>query len=835
MFNIKEIYNIKGMTCAACQANITKAVSKVNGVKSVNVNLLSNSMAVEFDENTTSSEDIIVAVVSIGYSAEVVNKTEKSNSFSNEWDKRKQLTKENVSTLKNRLFYSIILLIPLMYFSMGKMMSLPFPQYINNTLSLAIMQLLFAFPVLFINKKFFITGMKGLIKGVPNMDTLVMLGSSASFLYSVFSLLSVAFAAVNGKSTTGYHFYFDSSAMILTLVTVGKYLESVSKSKTTNALDRLLDLAPKTAVIIKNGQEVRVTTDSIELGDIVVIKPGDIIPVDGIVIEGRGFVDQSAISGESLPIEINIGDSVMTASVNKNGAFKFRAEKIGEDTTLSQIIKLVDDASNSKAPIARIADKVSAVFVPIVIAISVLTAIIWLILGKEISFALTSAVSVLVISCPCALGLATPVAIMVGTGKAANMGILVKDAGSLEKLHSIDTVILDKTGTITEGEPSLSDICVVTEKYDKKEILKLAASLEKNSNHPYALAVTKAYNDNDFLSVFDFTDNTGKGVFGTINGSVFRCGNQKFLTESGLKIPSNIVSVSDKYHNEGKTTLFLAENDEICALLSITDAVRPSSYEAIKMLKSMKINTVLLSGDNKIVANAVGKAVGIDEVYAEVLPNQKSDYVKAAVNSGRNVAMIGDGINDAPALANATVGIAIGAGTDIAVETADIVLVKNSLFDAVNAIKLSAAIIKNIKMNLFWAFFYNCIGIPIAAGAFYDFFKLQLSPMFAAAAMSLSSVFVVCNALRLRKFKEIKFVNENKGDTAMKKTILIDGMMCMHCKANVEKILLSIDGVSDVVVSLENKTAEVTLTKNIENNVFVSAIETAGYKIISCK
>lgn len=822
------------MTCAACQANVTKTVSKINGVKSVDVNLLSNSMSVEFNESVTSNEEIISAVVSIGYTAEIFGKTSKSNSFSSEWDKRKALTIESVLALKKRLIYSIILLIPLMYFSMGKMLSLPFVNFIDNTLSLAIIQLLFAFPILFINKKFFVSGIKGLIKGAPNMDSLVMLGSSASFLYSVFSLLTVAFAAVNGDQISTYHFYFDSSAMILTLVTVGKYLESISKSKTTNALDKLVDLAPKTAVIIKNGKEVRVNTDSIIVGDIVVIKPGDIIPVDGRVLEGRGFVDQSSISGESLPVEVTTGDSVITATINKNGSFKFRAEKVGDDTTLSQIIHLVDDAGSSKAPIARIADKVSAVFVPIVIAISVLTAIIWLLLGKDISFALTSAVSVLVISCPCALGLATPVAIMVGTGKAANMGILIKNAESLEKLHSIDTVVLDKTGTITEGEPSLCDIHLINEKCNITEVLRIAASLEKNSNHPYAQAILKAYKNDDLFEVLDFSDNTGKGVFGIIDGSVYRCGNKNFLTENDINIDDNIISVAKKYDSEGKTTLFLAKNDEICALFAISDAVRPSSYNAIKTLKQMKIKTVMLTGDNKTVAESVSKSVGIDDFCAEVLPTHKSDYVKNAVNDGNTVAMIGDGINDAPALACATVGIAIGAGTDIAVDTADIVLIKNSLFDAVNAIRLSSAIIKNIKLNLFWAFFYNCVGIPVAAGVFYDILGLQLSPMFAAAAMSLSSVFVVCNALRLRKFKEIKY-NNDKGDTTMKKTIEIDGMMCMHCKANVEKVLLSINGVSDVNVSLENKTAEVTLTEEIDNDIFISSIETAGYKVLSCK
>lgn len=825
-----------GMTCAACQANVSKAVSKIDGVSDVNVNLLSNSMMVEYDENRVSSEQIINAVVAVGYTAELSQKNSKKDGTTSEWEKRKQRAANDAKTLKNRLIYSVILLIPLMYFSMGHMLSLPVPEFLNNTLSSAIIQLILAFPILFINKKFFVSGFKGLIKRAPNMDSLVAIGSGASFLYSIYALLSAAYNYVNSVEPTEHHFYFESAAMILTLVTVGKYLESISKSKTTAALDKLASLAPKTAFVIRNGIEMRISTDSIVVGDTVVIRPGDTIPVDGVIIEGRGYVDQSAVTGESLPVELNAGDSVITATTNKNGSFKFRAEKIGEDTTLSQIIRLVDDASSSKAPIARIADKVSVVFVPVVITIAVLTAIIWLILGKDVSFALTSAVAVLVISCPCALGLATPVAIMVGTGKAASMGILIRNAESLEKLHSIDTVVLDKTGTITEGEPSVTDVFIADNAYSKNEILKISSSLESLSNHPYAHAIISAYKEKALYEVLDFCDHTGKGVSGKIDNDLWLCGNQKFMSENYVTLNDEILAVANEYLASGKTALYLAKNGIILALFAVSDTVRNSSTKAIKSLHDMKIRTVMLTGDNQKTANAVGKAVGVGEIVAEVMPGDKADFVNTLVTKGKKVAMIGDGINDAPALANATVGIAIGTGTDIAVETADVVLIKNSLFDAVNAIKLSSTIIKNIKMNLFWAFFYNSVGIPIAAGVFYDLLGLQLSPMLAAGAMSLSSIFVVCNALRLRKFKAIKYSEENDmEENIMKKTMVIDGMMCMHCKANVEKTLLAIDGVINVSVSLEDKTAEIELSSDIANDVFVSAIENAGYTVISCK
>lgn len=827
------------MTCAACQSNINKNVGKIDGVYSVNVNLLSNSMTVEYDEKIVNSDDIINAVQAIGYGASLYDFNSKNNSFKSKWDKRKIDALNAEKNLKQRVILSFLFLIPLMYISMGHMIGLPFPYILNDDrylLILAITQMLISIPILFINRKFFVSGFKGIFNRAPNMDSLVAMGSTASFVFSLVSLYLMSYNALNGRfdaAKSFYHnLYFESSAMILALVTLGKYFESRSKRKTSFSLDKLIDLSPKTAIILDNGKERIINTEDISVGDIVVIRPGDIIPVDGVLVEGVGFVDQSAVTGESLPVERLVNDSVICATKNVNGYFKFKATKVGEDTTLSQIINLVDEAGSSKAKIARIADKVSGVFVPIVIIVAAITAAIWLLIGKGIETALVHAVSVLVISCPCALGLATPVAIMVGTGKAANLGILVRSAEVLEKLYSVDTVVFDKTGTLTEGKPIVSDFIVLSDENNREDVLKIAASLENGSNHPYALAIIEEYKKygKELYNIENFSNISGRGISAKINDNVYFIGNVSFMKESNVPLDDSVYEYIDMLSSKGKTSLLFAKNDNLFAVFGLTDEIRSSSKDAIKALHKLNIKTVMLTGDNKIVANNVRDNLLIDEVFSEVMPADKDAYIKKAQANGKCVAMVGDGINDAPALARSDVGIAIGVGTDIAVETADIVLMKNSIFDVVSAVMLSRSIIKNIKTNLFWAFFYNIIGIPIAAGVL-SFVGVNLSPMIAAAAMSFSSFFVVTNALRLYKFKpcEIYKTEEN----VMKKVIKISGMMCGHCTARVEKALLETDGVKNVVMSLEDGTA--TVETELDSAVLIKVVENAGYSVIECK
>lgn len=826
-----EKFAVTGMTCAACQANVTRNVSALDGIVSVNVNLLTNSMKVEYDENVVTSQEIINAVTAIGYGATLFNNKKASNDSNGEWSERKNNAINASKSLKKRLIVSVILLVPLMYVSMGPMLSLPLPPLLKNAVCSAITQMLLSLIIIFINRKFYISGFKGLIKRAPNMDTLVAIGSFASFAYSTVMLYSMAYSPKNHAP----HLYFESAAMILVLVTVGKYLESLSKNKTTSALEKLVDLAPKTATVLRDGVETVLPAEEISVGDIIVIKPGDTLPVDGVITEGKGFLDQSAVTGESMPVEKNVGDTVICATANKNGHFLFKATRVGSDTTLSQIINLVDEASNSKAPISRIADKVSGVFVPIVLLIALITAAVWLFLDKGIAFALTSAVSVLVISCPCALGLATPVAIMVGTGKAANLGILVRSAETLENLHKVDTVVLDKTGTITSGEPVVTDVFVLGDELSESEFLKIAASLENGSNHPYALAIAKKYSG-PLYQTDDFSNVDGRGISGYVDRKLCLAGNASFMSDNNVTLPEDITAKAELLATEGKTVLYFAFDGVLTGMVTLADEIRKTSFEAIKTLNSMNIDTVMLTGDNSVTAQAVKKAVGIKTAIAEVMPNDKEAHVASFQSSGRITAMVGDGINDAPALARADVGIAIGAGTDIAVETADVVLMNDSLLDVANAISLSRAVMKNIKLNLFWAFFYNVIGIPVAAGVFYGIWGLQLSPMLASAAMSLSSLFVVTNALRLRKFKGIKSIeNKPKENNVMKKVLIIEGMMCMHCKANVEKLLLAVEGVSAVNVSLEEKSATVELTANIADEALITPVNEAGYKVISCK
>ena len=825
-----EKFFIGGMTCAACSTNVANTVCKLDGVKHVNVSLISNTMTVNYDETAVTEEKIANAVIRIGYSALPFSKS-KDASKKSQWEIRKNNAIKESSLLKKRLVSSVVLLLPLMYISMGAMFNLPLPPFLENSLISAVFQLSLSFLIMLINRKFFISGFKGLIKLVPNMDTLVSIGSGASFVYSLYVLYKMA---SDSHFVTSHHLYFESAAMILTLVTLGKFLESRSKSKTSSALEKLINLAPKTATVLRDGTETSILTEKIKVGDIVVIRPGDTIPVDGIIIEGRGFIDQAAVTGESLPIEKAVDDTVICATQNKNGTFKFRASHVGEDTSLSKIINLVDDASNSKAPIARIADKVSGIFVPIVIAIAVVTAVVWLLLDKGFEFALTNAVSVLVISCPCALGLATPVAMSVGTGKAANLGILILSAESLENLHKINTVVLDKTGTITCGTPSVSDIILLNENYTNKALLKTAASIESGSNHPYATAICNSYKDELFKTT-DFENVDGRGIRCKIDDVTYLAGNKQFMEENNLSLNDKTTKLLASYSESGKTVLFFANSKTVIGAVALSDEIRDTSKDAVSLLKDMEIKTVMLTGDNTSTANAVKESVGIDEVFSEVMPTGKEEYIRTLQADGNYVAMVGDGINDAPALARANVGIAIGAGTDVAVETADVVLLKNELLDVVNAIRLSKSVIQNIKINLFWAFFYNIIGIPIAAGVFYELFSLQLSPMLASAAMSLSSLFVVTNALRLRKFRGIFAKNDKMEELKMQKKMIIEGMMCMHCKANVEKTLLSIEGVTDASVNLDEKSAIITLGKNIENEVFITAITNAGYKVISCE
>ena len=862
-----EKYNVTGMTCAACQANVSRCVSKLEGVEDVNVSLLANSMTVSYDESRLKPENIIEAVKAAGYGASSLEKAiKKEEGFRREWQLRREQAESNREGMKKRLIYSIILLVPLMYIAMGEMLSLPLPAIFKgtqNALVSALAQLILTVPVIFINRRFYQFGFKALFHGSPNMDSLVAIGSGASLLYGLFAMFRMAYGFGHGNIELVHEYahalYFESAAMILTLVTVGKYLEARSKDKTSQALSRLMDLAPKTAVVLKNGEEVLIPAEQVSAGDIVIIRPGEGIPVDGVVLQGRGYVDQSAITGESIPVEKNPGDEVISATINKNGSFQFKASKVGGDTTLSQIIRLVDEAGNSKAPIARLADKVSGIFVPVVIGIALITAVIWLVAGKNFEFALSNAISVLVISCPCALGLATPVAIMVGTGKAAEMGILIKSAESLEELHNIDTLVLDKTGTITSGKPSVTDIVPLEEGLSEEELLILAASAEMGSEHPLAQAIVERAREKELalLEAESFEAEAGRGIRAQIKGENILAGNAAFMEENGLFNSQFSKEAAEKANNlaqAGKTPLIFAREGRLTGIIAVADTIRESSREAISRFAQMGLNVVMLTGDNKITAEAIKRELNISEAITDVLPTQKEAHIRALQEQGHKVAMVGDGINDAPALTRSDVGIAIGAGTDIAIESADVVLMKDSLNDVASAIELSRAVVRNIHMNLFWAFFYNILGIPLAAGALFPAFGLRLSPMIGSAAMSLSSVCVVANALRLRFFKakdrnsvqseekqimeskeEITAVQaEEKGANTMKKIIKVDGMMCAHCQEHVRKALAAVDGVQAVSVSLEEKQAEVTLSKDVPEQLLKDAVTEAGYTPVSC-
>ena len=877
-----EKYNVTGMTCAACQANVTRCVSKLEGVEEVNVSLLANQMTVSYDESKVGEEDIIQAVEKIGYGASSLEQqpatAQSKGGFRSEWQARQDQAMNSQKQMKRRLISSIVLLVPLMYIAMGSMMGLPVPWFfvgMENSLVNALAQLLLTIPVLFINRHFFQTGFKALWHRAPNMDSLVAIGSGASLVYGLFAMFRLAYGFGHGDMELVHEYahalYFESAAMILTLVTVGKYLEARSKSKTGDALGKLVDLAPKTAVVLRGGAEQTIPAEQVVAGDIVVIRPGEGIPVDGVVTEGHGYVDQAAITGESIPVEKNPGDQVISATINKNGTFQFQASKVGEDTTLSQIIRLVDEASNSKAPIARLADKVSGVFVPVVIAIAIVTAIVWLIAGMGFEFALSNAISVLVISCPCALGLATPVAIMVGTGKAAEMGILIKSAESLENLHNVDTIVLDKTGTITSGHPAVTDVLPLDRSLTEEQFLAEAAAAEFGSEHPLAQAVVERAQllGLSLPKAEAFEAVAGRGIRAKVNGREYLAGNLAFLEENHLPATleerSAAKSVVNKLAQEGKTPLLFLRNGKLLGVIAVADTIRETSRAAIQRFNEMGLHVVMLTGDNKVTAEAIRKELGIEQAISDVLPTQKEAHIRSLQEEGHKVAMVGDGINDAPALTRADIGIAIGAGTDIAIESADVVLMKDSLDDVAAAIDLSRAVVRNIHMNLFWAFFYNVLGIPLAAGVLYPAFQLRLSPMIGSAAMSLSSVCVVTNALRLRFFKrkgtplaeksapaleashtdtdnqtapvaEIPQEPENeKGSSEMKKVLIVEGMMCAHCQAHVQKALAGVEGVTEAVVDLESKKATVTLAQDVVDQVLLDAVTEAGYTPVSCE
>ena len=855
-------YTVTGMSCAACSARVEKAVSKVDGVTSCSVSLLTNSMGVE---GSATDAQIVEAVEQAGYGASPKGtETETANGrVNNSLEQLKAaqdaLVDRETPKLRNRLIASLIFLVVLMYFSMGHMMwGWPLPEFFDgNHVAMGLLQLLLTVAVMVINQKFFISGFKGLIHGAPNMDTLVALGSAASFGYSVYALFAMTAAQVKGDMDAVmsymHEFYFESAAMILALITVGKMLEAHSKGKTTDALRSLMQLAPKTATVVKDGVEQEISVDAVKKGDIFVVRPGENIPVDGEIIDGTTAVNESALTGESIPVDKQKGDAVSAATVNQSGFIKCRATRVGEDTTLSQIIQMVSDAAATKAPIAKIADRVSGVFVPAVITIAIITIIALLIAGETVGFALARGISVLVISCPCALGLATPVAIMVGNGKGAKSGILFKTAASLEATGRTQIVALDKTGTITSGEPKVTDIVPDKTFFEENgnnagKLLAIAASVEAKSEHPLAKAIMERAKTDEIAiaEVTDFSAVVGNGLTATLAGKMIKAGNLAFVSKF-VKVSDDMRSKAVEFSKEGKTPLFFAADDRLCGIIAVADTIKEDSPEAVRQLKNMGIRVVMLTGDNEQTANAIGKQAGVDEVIAGVLPDGKEAVIRKLKKQGR-VAMVGDGINDAPALTRADMGIAIGAGSDVAIDAADVVLMKSRLIDVPAAVRLSRATLTNIHENLFWAFFYNVIGIPLAAGLWYPLLGWKLNPMFGAAAMSLSSFCVVTNALRLnlcrvydpKHDRKAKPDRKNKADKpneseekSMTKTMNIEGMMCCHCEARVKKALEALDAVSEAAVSHESGTAVVTLSSDISDEKLKETVEAEDYKVTS--
>ena len=884
---MKERFDVTGMTCSACSSHVEKSVSKLTGVENVSVNLLTNSMQVEFDENKLDTAGIIKAVEDAGYGAAVKDGHAKSGTkTSGQSDSQENsglsAVEQNVKNMKKRLIVSLIFWIPLMYVSMGHMiyqwLNIPMPPFTmnflhgnENAITYAFTQFLLLLPILIANQKYFKNGFKTLWHRSPNMDSLIAIGAGAAILYGIFAIYRIGYAMGHGDMAVVHQYahdlYFESAGTILTLITIGKYLETKSKGKTSEAITKLLNLAPKTVTVVRDGVEQVIDATDVEKGEIFLVKPGESVAVDGIVLEGKSSFDESAITGESIPVPKQEGDTIVSASINKSGLIRAKATKVGEDTTIAQIIRLVEEASSSKAPIAKMADKIAGVFVPAVITIALITGVIWLISGATFEFAMSTAIAVLVISCPCALGLATPVAIMVGTGKGAENGILIKSGDALETAHQIDTVVLDKTGTITQGKPVVTDIiCAAGKNADKTQLLQIAGSLEKGSEHPLAEAIVNycVTNNISLEKVTDFNALFGKGIEGTVSGTHYYAGNEKMMEEKGISLSTEQKNQIRELAKQGRTPLLFADKKQFLGIVAVADVVKPTSKEAVQKFRDYGIHVIMLTGDNEVTAQAIKEQVGIDEVIAGVLPTQKEEKISALKQAGHKVAMIGDGVNDAPALASADVGIAIGAGTDVAIESADIVLMKNDLLDAVGAVKLSKAVIRNIKENLFWAFFYNSIGIPLAAGVLYPLFQIKLNPMFGAAAMSLSSVCVVSNALRLRWVKlhdakktqsephqdvaastiadinqhnaldnNIKSTNNDKGESTMTTTISIEGMMCAHCQAHVEKALKEVAGVTEVTVSLENKNAIVTGDASVE--ALKQAVVDAGYEVTDVK
>lgn len=840
---MKERFDVSGMTCASCQANVQKAVEKL-GVDFVNVNLISETMTVSYDDGKISENDIIKAVEKIGYGAKPKNKK-------NLKENNKTFDEEKI--VKNRLIISFIFLIPLMYISMGHMINLPLPHFLmgaRGSVNFAFLQFLLTLPIVFVNKIFYISGFKALFNKASNMDTLVGLGSFAALIYGIFAIMRMAYGLGFEKfeivENYRHNLYFESSAMILTLITLGKYFEKKSKGQTKKSLESLMDLAPKKARILKDKKEVEILVEDLKKGDLILVRPGEAIPVDGIVKEGSSLVDESAITGESIPVNKNIGDEVISATLNKQGSFIFEATKVGEDTTLSKIIELVNQANETKAPIAKLADKISAIFVPTVMIISLITFVIWMILGYGFEFSLNFAISVLVISCPCALGLATPMAIMVATGKSAQFGLLFKNAESLENLHKVDTILLDKTGTITEGKPQVTDII---SEIDENEFIKIASSIENNSEHPLSHAISEYAKAKNIQAknIEDFEAISGKGIKAKYENKIYYGGNISLMKEKNIDLKS-YEKKADIFSNEGKTSMYFADEKKVIGIIAVQDKPKNLSKIAIDEMKKMGYEVRMITGDNEKTAEAIKNALNIDEKYAEVLPQDKEKEIKNLQKLGKKVLMVGDGINDAPALARSDVSMAIGNGTDVAIESADIILINNNILDIVSALKLSKSTIKIIKENLFWAFFYNIIGIPLAAGLLYPAFGLKLSPMFGAFAMSFSSIFVCLNSLRLRKFKanfeneekikeEIqkeknKNIKEKKMNELNKMIVKINQMSCNHCKNRVEEILKNISGIENAEVNLDEKLAEVDYFGAIDENEIKEKINDAGYEFV---
>ena len=842
---MKQKFEVSGMTCTACSAHVEKAVCRVPGVQKVNVSLMTNSMQVDYDQTQTSPDAIIAAVESGGYGASLPAPAGSAGKAAAR--RGPDPMEEELTGMKRRFSLSMVFLLPLFYIAMGHMMGWPLPGFFHdpgNVFVVAFLQFLLTLPILYLNDKYYKVGFRTLLQGAPNMDSLIAIGSAAAMVYGIAALFQIAWGLGHGDaervSRWSMDLYFESAGMILTLITLGKFLETRSRGKTSQAITRLMDLAPKTAMVLREGTEVELPVEEVRVDDLVVVRPGGRIPVDGVVVEGSSSVDESALTGESLPVEKAPGDPVAAASINKSGSFTFQALRVGEDTTLAQMIRLVEEAASSKAPIAKLADKVAGVFVPSVIGIAVVTAVVWMLLTGSIEQALTAGVAVLVISCPCALGLATPVAIMVGTGKGAENGILIKSAEALETLHTIQTVVLDKTGTLTQGKPRVTG-CRAAGTSTEEELLCLAASLEKPSEHPLAEAILLEAQEREIplCPVEGFTAVSGRGIVGDIQGAHVLAGNRAMLEEAGVPL-GEFLPYAEERSAQGETPLYFAKDGALLGVVSVADTPKPTSAQAVAAFKRLGIQVVMLTGDNRRTAEAVGRALGVDQVIAEVLPQDKERHVAALQAEGKRVAMVGDGINDAPALARADVGVAIGAGTDVAIESADIVLMKSDLLDAVTAVELSKKVIRNIKQNLFWAFIYNIIGIPLAAGVWYPLFHLQLSPMFASAAMSLSSVCVVSNALRLKLFKP-SYVQKaelpqepglmiEKEVPTMEKKIVIEGMMCAHCQAHVEKALNALPGVT-ATVDLAAKTA--TVTGQAEDAALKAAVEEAGYQVVS--